>query len=915
MLPTGELALVDDGMWTTKKLEEAIATASNLSQQVGKSQLPNIPSAGCDVDWDTFLPADDTTLHIRQLRLAQTYISHFSRTGQMSDLDGAMEACHLVSSASFANRNTIALANGLLGVAHHLRFQYEGVVEDLERSLDLLQKGVEHYHPEDVDYPYLEAHLGASLVARFESTGSKEDLNKAIDFLTHAEAEALKRRRHHDLCLAKLGYALCWLYVKDGGVVKLERANVCLKAALCHQPLGHRDRHTTLLQLYVSNGLSEERDRSTEPLDRCLEYTQEALDLCPSGHPDRPEALRKRATAIYARYQRTNCPSDQSEIIRLGREAVALCPHNHPRRDRVLSSLSIHLSMTTPGLANVDHTDEIIRLQTECLSLRPGSHPERGAGLVSLANCLHIRYQGLGHEEDLSKIVTICEESLELQPCGSRGHGLSVFMLASALVERFNATGRIEDIHRAIRVSTEWLNDSEYSVHYSRGKALMHLGNAHSILYLHNNDISCLTTAINLYSAAEGAYTSEGRTHQKGLAYNWSTALCLKAVHTRNLEDVNQTMDFYSAASSLLDPYSSEFLMLSINAARLHALPGTPYCDPDLALDLVEHAVKKMHVHPRIVFEPLLITLTAVEDVLEKSDKPQASWRHKLHEIYEDVSTKYLPLLAHSSLEGRSRLRVLREADNIGDRAAIQALLCKKAEKAVQLLEETHAIFWARYLRTRTALDPLPMELKNKLTQVMRRIEQVNLNDLSDKVSLQRSLWNEFDSIVQTVRNEPGFERFLMPSTYQTISEVARFGPVVILIHDSLRAFGLIITAPLSNPQVVELPGVNAPALHKHMRSLPRGGSLVRAMTSMRGMRVKPRNADKSEDVLAELWSTVMQPIINATFIKVRIPESRKLAVLTVPSGHPQGGTALALVMCHGVILTSSSPRQRNIRA
>ena len=68
-----------------------------------------------------------------------------------------------------------------------------------------------------------------------------------------------------------------------------------------------------------------------------------------------------------------------------------------------------------------------------------------------------------------------------------------------------------------------------------------------------------------------------------------------------------------------------------------------------------------------------------------------------------------------------------------------------------------------------------------------------------------RQLDNEFEALVHEARNLPGFARFMLHETYDTISDAAGQGPVVVLIPGSLECYAIIIPAQHTNPLHVSM--------------------------------------------------------------------------------------------------------------
>lgn len=145
----------------------------------------------------------------------------------------------------------------------------------------------------------------------------------------------------------------------------------------------------------------------------------------------------------------------------------------------------------------------------------------------------------------------------------------------------------------------------------------------------------------------------------------------------------------------------------------------------------------------------------------------------------------------------QSRLGQLARLRGLGPSFAVIALSLDSPRKAVELLEETRAVFWSQALRLRAPLDDLPPADALKLNQLFQRLETPVSPDQPDErradAVLRQQTSRDTDALVNLIRRRPRFDRFLLPLTYMALSQAATKGPVVVLLAHPIHCEAIII--------------------------------------------------------------------------------------------------------------------------
>lgn len=250
----------------------------------------------------------------------------------------------------------------------------------------------------------------------------------------------------------------------------------------------------------------------------------------------------------------------------------------------------------------------------------------------------------------------------------------------------------------------------------------------------------------------------------------------------------------------------------------------------------------------------------------------ETTLRERLFATYR-LMISLLPRAAYFGPSAQARLEILYQARKLAICAASYALQLSQPEVAVELLEEGRAVFWSHYMRLRTSFDDLPLELARTFKVTSRKLEEkLTSGSKEDQMAEHRRLGEQWEILLSKARSIPGFERFLLPNTFNSLSHAARKGPVVLLLAGEALCQAIVIEQPSSTANQVSLPGVTLRRLEDLKRSLERSNCCARALGSRAlKRRDAPLRASGPSDVYAELWKNVMWPVIESLSLKVSV--------------------------------------------
>jgi hypothetical protein len=159
-----------------------------------------------------------------------------------------------------------------------------------------------------------------------------------------------------------------------------------------------------------------------------------------------------------------------------------------------------------------------------------------------------------------------------------------------------------------------------------------------------------------------------------------------------------------------------------------------------------------------------------------------------------------------------------------------------------------------------------------------------------------RQLQSEWDQVVKDVQMLPGLEHFTKPKTINALKKAAVSGPIIILTTTDSTGFALIVTAT-SEVQYLKLPKMTFPsvmALANLSRALSdqpgfdfevfasndsggRSQQYSEVMDRMYAGREGSIDVDPNDvfcEFLAELWNTIVKPVLDAHNLKASKPFS-----------------------------------------
>jgi hypothetical protein len=194
----------------------------------------------------------------------------------------------------------------------------------------------------------------------------------------------------------------------------------------------------------------------------------------------------------------------------------------------------------------------------------------------------------------------------------------------------------------------------------------------------------------------------------------------------------------------------------------------------------------------------------------------------------------------------------------------------------VEFMEQGLATVFQQNLQLKANVDGLQSTQIEKFQQLSlklysRDFQQLSLKLYSRAHDTSNTLVNERNTLLKEIREQPGFENFLLPKPYNVLCQASQGGPVVILNSHKTSCDGIIILNPTSEPVHVAFPMVTLELLESqrtflkqllgHCRVRIRGESASIRLQGYQEQFKSKTSAEHFSDMLSWLWIHIVGPV------------------------------------------------------
>ncbi|CAL1706380.1 unnamed protein product [Somion occarium] len=611
-------------------------------------------------------------------------------------------------------------------------------------------------------------------------------------------------------------------------------------------------------------------------LDSCITWLQKAVAVTPEGYWFYRWRLFVLAHFLRSRSSMNQNQEELKEAIALFRTVV----ESLQETDRLPGPGECRYQLSKALLLYYEHWGDIESLHFGTMYARQAvdsvseHNPSYPTFLQQLASSLKARARLTGHRYDLLDSVSLMRHAVKLAPrradvlftCATTLKAASMWLDDRQYIEEI-----LDVLYKGMEIDSGRYRERFHS------EWLTVLGHT----YAFRGEGDDLDHAASLLTQAEAMSTQE-----PCVSRAWILLHRAEVEAQRGRGGLSDALDLVGDAMELLAP-NHRLRIEGVADTMVNILTGPgdsklPLWLLQRSIDILAWAAQSPSISPHARFRAAVCWARYCEEGL-RTDAAEAF----------SIALELLPRLTSVGLDIDSRHQMLAsEALGLASDAAasIMAFIPETGlEKSVEMLEVGRAVFWAQALQLRTSFDALATQepdLADELAQVSKELEARSFRILPTNVQGRFSaetlaanahnhhLSQRWEELLSRCRSVPGFEDFLQPKRFSDLCASANGGAVIIVNASRSYCDALIIRSsppsvecvplPIKYAEVAEMAEAWRSLLEHYGRSCRSTRSAQERQESQRGGRVRlPPEYKSSKDVLAALWSRIVQPILE----------------------------------------------------
>lgn len=803
--------------------------------------------------------------------LCAALVMRYRVSGQEADLDRAIDVGEQAQAIIPANSPDRAIVLSNLSAALKTKFERVGSAAGVDRAIEVGEQALAAMPPGHRGLPVIMTNLCIALRARFDRTGDMVSLDRAIEIGERGVAAAPGSHPDRATFLNNLGRALAARYERTGKAADGERAIEIGEQAVAAVGSNQPDRPTMLANLSSYLCARFERTGDNADLDRAVALAEQAVAAESSGHPVSGRPRAAAANALLDRYKWTGTAADLDAAIDAGQRAVSATSSDGPERPAILSNLSIARRARFERTGDMADLDAAIEAGQEAVTGFAADHPKRAGCLSNLGGALVARYERTGAQADLDQAIAVTEQALAAVPEDDPFRAAVVSNLGVNLATRFERTGALTDLNRSIEMDELALAATPHDQpDYPRRQSNL-AADLHSRSEL-TRSAADLDRAIELGEQAVTA-AQPGSIERTAFLANLGLAHQARFRLTSDEAALGQAIEVSEQALAATPPDHPD---RPARLCNLGSILWARYKRTGLPADrdrIIEAGREGAAVATAAPSERARAARLWGDFAAAVQDWAAAS------EGYA-TAVALLALVAPRSLGRTDQEYWLSKMSGLAEQAAACCLQDNQLHKAVELWEQGRGVLLGQALDTRTDLTALAERHPQLAAEFSRIRDELANRDGSGHIRMgtpevapppadeggtvrgeidrRRRLVNEFDHVIDEIRSQPGFERFLLPLPVSELLPPTGSGPVVLVNASDIRSDAVILRP--TGAELVPLPALTAHGVHDQVTAFLSALEQVHAG----GIGSDRRKAEEQlSALLGWLWTAVAAPVLD----------------------------------------------------
>ncbi|CAG9998320.1 unnamed protein product [Clonostachys byssicola] len=838
--------------------------------------------------------------------LVNIYYDSYTESGSLSDLDRSISvATEYISAIEVASQDWQESSYTLMRMCHERYYETENLDHLLEAE-KWAQRLVDNFLDDSVHQADNLNSLGIILREAFYHTQDKTYLEKALEMAQKSvdvqSSDTIDSSTYfHNLAITKLEKHLCYddLSSIDGRNNLEEAINAAEKAVeLCpdESPLKpefildagrlycerfdlteHIDDLNLAIESYRRGmrlmsedhehwhwGLLHLGDRlddryaiagSLNDLDQSIALCRMGLDLFGEDdeEDDFPICAGYLGERLIRRYERTRSPVDIEETFEISSRALEDAPEGHWSRVMLLKNMVAYFLDRHDRFGNKESLEAGIHYAMQAVALSEGENKEvRPVAIYCLAKALAVRGSYTSSLDDLDNAILYTKEVLRETPETNEYYVEINYSLQRDTLRRFVLTRDVRDLNQAMELGKRIemkADGAKFQAHQYFTLAGYILAQIHKI----TGSEEILDQRIDLSrKILDRVVALDDRSYLSRTLLDLSDALAQRYELKDKFEDLEESIEFAKKAVINMEEEGPD-------RARALLYVGWGLKSKFLISGIEEHRQQSLshlrsaltHVHSNLSdrIESGTIAMSEYLTMLNWEDAYGIS----------ETLMELIPQLIIRSHKNSDKQRVLVRVHGLASEAAALALQVGKPPYiALSHLDQGSGLLAASIYGSEADMNELKLKHPS-LAERFRHLQYISKEPttsdaLEDGIPesfsglhVKRSRYEvgkEFDHLVEEIRQQRGFEGFLLFPNESELKDAAAKGPIVIVNMGSTRSDAILITQ--DEITFVPLPLVAWDQLNEFST----GGS------------------KKTEPFLQWCWDCIAEPVLNTLGFK-----------------------------------------------
>ncbi|KAF8966246.1 CHAT domain-containing protein [Flammula alnicola] len=722
----------------------------------------------------------------------------------------------------------------------------------------------------DPKKPRMLRSYGNLFLQRFHTTRRESDINNSIYFFERAvQLVRMQGDSPEDGQLPEFledaGNAFFERYEQTRNLPDLDQAISRLERAVSGRSAVHADLPQWLNALGTYFGLRSKHTGDVTDISKAISAVQKAIHLTADSHTDMPILLYNLGISFISRFKRAGDVNDISEAISAHEKAIHLISDSDAKRPILLKDLALSFAHRFEYTRDLTDISESISTFQKAIHLIPDRHARMREWLNDLGTAFQFRFEHSGDLADISESISVHQKAIRLAADGDPNMHRWQNNLGNAFMCRFQKTRDLTDISEAISALQQALHHTPNS-HPDMPQRLNNLGTAFANRFRLKGNVADISEAISSLQKAV-RLTPDDHVDKPSWLNNLGTVLTHRFEQTRSPADISEAISALQKA-------------IHLPPNDLGSMPGV--------MNNLGNSYMARFKHIGNPYRQAAISSTGSPSIRLRAARNWAQFSQNLDpSLSLDAFDTVIELLSQvAGLEQTMQRRHANLVDisDLSMAAAAAAFSAGRPDKALEWLEQGRCLVWSQLNNLRTPLDGLQSAgSRLELESIESEASMSQKISLQDQATAHVKLAKDWDRLLLKARTIPGYEDFLRPAQCSTILEhLPKSGPVVIVnVHKNrCDALALIsgVDDPLhipldefSNEKAVKLRVRLQTHLHSsgvRMRGAEADGDDERATKRY----VKTKSGSVMKDILHELWTSVVKPILDGLRFSVSSP-------------------------------------------